>query len=680
MTERKPRSVQKKLTGIIFLVSAFVLILTSLQFVYIELQRMQQMARNDISSLAHLVSTNVSFPLTIKDNHSAEKFLDSLQARKEVVSAYLIQPDGKTFASYSRAQNSYSRRVAEKEIELIRLEAQQIEEGLSSGVEMSWQDGSRLGYFIPITFEGTHVGFSYLSLELSTLRKHQLYLALGWLLALGPAILLTYFLSARMQKYIAQPIEQLASRMGQISREKRLVGFVPKESDDEFGLLFHGFDEMMRALKERDQMLERHRKDLELEVQVRTRALEAEKEKAEQATLAKSRFLANMSHEIRTPMIGVLGMADVLRQKSLAKQDFKLVETIYRSGEALLTILNDILDFSKIEAGQLDLNPEPVDLGRLVEDVTQLMEINAHNKDIEISFESSENVPFVLGDKGRIRQILLNLVGNAVKFTESGRVNVSLVTAKQSTEDICNCLLVVQDTGVGIPDALQERIFDSFDQGDTSLTKSLGGTGLGLAIVKELVEMMSGEISVTSTPGKGSTFTVCLPLPVSQQPPRIETPTEIKREKPPQEVPEVTPQDGVGSRWSVLLAEDNPTTQDLISILMQQLGVELTVVDNGEDALSALESRTFDLVFMDCQMPVMDGFEATDRIRTKGITTPVIALTAYARSEDEQQCFDAGMNDFLSKPFRQSELREILLKWLGEEVLSSKPVTARSIG
>jgi signal transduction histidine kinase/ActR/RegA family two-component response regulator len=675
MSIRKPRSVQQKMTGIIFLVSTFVLILTSLQFVFIELQRIQNTAQNDISSLAKLVSTNVRFPMTIKDSVGSESVLASLAARKEVASAYLLLPNGRTFVSYSRAQNSSSRRDSAKAIKFIEMEARQIAEGLKSKTKLFWQENGRLGYFMPIIFEGSSVGYNYLSMELTTLRKHQLYLVLGWLLALGPVMLLAYFLSRRMQKHVSQPIEQLASRMGQISREKRLVGFVPKDTDDEFNLLFHGFDEMIRALKERDQMLERHRQDLELEVQVRTRALESEKEKAEQATVAKSRFLANMSHEIRTPMIGVLGMADVLRHKEFAEQDRQLIETIYRSGEALLAILNDILDFSKIEAGQLDLDPTPVSLERLAEDVTRLMKVNAHEKGIEVKLEVAPDMPVVMGDSGRIRQILLNLIGNAVKFTESGCVTVSLSCSRQERENVCDYFLVVRDTGIGIPPEVQERIFNSFDQGDSSSTRNHGGTGLGLAIVKELVEMMGGTVAVDSCLGKGSVFSVNLPLKLSEQP---ELP--LIAQEATRALPEDMAKSGVangsvatGSGRHVLLAEDNPTTQRLISILLQQLGVELTIVDNGQAAIDYFEKGKSDLVFMDCQMPHVDGFEATAQLRSKGVTTPIVALTAYARAEDEQQCLHVGMNDFLSKPFRQSELKEVLVRWLGEDVLAQSP-------
>ncbi|TNF51821.1 MAG: HAMP domain-containing protein [Deltaproteobacteria bacterium] len=493
MPFRKPISVQKKMTGIIFLVSMLVMILTSGQFVFLELQQMKSVVRDDIISLSRLISANARFFLAVKDYKSAKNTIDSLTARKDVVTAYLLKPDGFSQAGYARSQNSRARIDTAREMELLQLESRQIEEGVQSGSEKLWQESDRLAYFMPITFEGSHVGYSYISMELAKLRKQQLILALGWLLSMGIAMLVTYVLSSRLQQHISRPVEQLVSRMGQISREKRLVGFVPKETDDEFKQLFHGFDEMMRALKERDQLLEQHRKDLELEVQVRTRALEAEKEKAEQATIAKSSFLANMSHEIRTPMIGVLGMADLLRQRPLQEQDLQLVATIYRSGEALLEILNDLLDFSKIEAGHMSLDPVPFDVARLTEDVTRLMEVTAHNKGIDLTVSTSVESTVVMGDPGRLRQVLLNLVGNAVKFTDSGGVSVSLEACDGPEEGECEVLFVVRDTGVGIAEDVRSRIFDSFDQGDSSTTRKYGGTGLGLAITRELVHLERGD-------------------------------------------------------------------------------------------------------------------------------------------------------------------------------------------
>jgi signal transduction histidine kinase/ActR/RegA family two-component response regulator len=565
-------------------------------------------------------------------------------------------------------------------MEFLKLETRQIEEGVQSGAEKLWQESGRLAYFMPITFEGSHVGYSYISVELTKLRKQQLLLALGWLISMGIAMLVTYFLSSRLQHYISRPVEQLASRMEQISREKRLLGFVPKETDDEFKQLFHGFDEMMRALKERDNFLEQHRKGLELEVQVRTRALEAEKEKAEQATLAKSRFLANMSHEIRTPMIGVLGMADLLKQRPLKEQDQQLVTTIYRSGEALLEILNDLLDFSKIEAGHMALDPVSFDVVRLTEDVTRLMDVAAHNKGLDLTVETSVESTVVTGDPGRLRQVLLNLIGNAIKFTDSGSVSVSLDVCDGPGEAECDCLFVVKDTGVGIAEDARSRIFDSFDQGDSSTTRKYGGTGLGLAITRELVHLMKGEVKVESSPGEGSVFSVRLPMSLSKQP----EPYHVSIPEPLLENSgdgfSLASSAALSGKRRVLLAEDNPTTQSLISILLQQMGLDLAIVDNGQAAIDHLTDKNVDLILMDCQMPILDGFKTTSHLREQGVKTPIIALTAYARTEDEEQCLDAGMNDFLSKPFRQSDLREVLSRWLGAEALSSSAITRSANG
>ncbi len=481
------------------------------------------------------------------------------------------------------------------------------------------------------------------------------------------AILVTYLLSVRMQRHISGPVENLASQMQQISREKRLIGPIQHENEDEFGVLYTGFEEMIKALKERDRLLEQQRKNLELEVQLRTRAMEAEKEKAEQATLAKSSFLANMSHEIRTPMIGVLGMAELLRKRPLESRDKQMVESIYRSGEALLIILNDILDFSKIEAGQLKFDAIPVDLKQLTGEVVHLMAINAHAKGVALKVDTPDLMPAVIGDPGRIRQVLLNLVGNAIKFTDSGTVSVSLRASCNETADICNCLFDIHDTGAGIDPDVQDRIFDYFDQGDSSTTRRYGGTGLGLAIVKDLVRAMGGAVSLESAPGVGSTFSVCLPLTITDKTVQTRSLPNDHAESGDL-VPrsfEQSPCNATGRELHILLAEDNPTTQSLISILMEQMGFGLTIVDNGQAAVEFLEQEKVDLILMDCQMPHMDGFRATALLRAKGIETPVIALTAYARDEDEEQCLAAGMNDFLSKPFRQSEMRAMLQKWLG---------------
>jgi signal transduction histidine kinase/ActR/RegA family two-component response regulator len=652
-----------------------VLLVVSAQFAFLELKRMHQFAREDISSLAKVISANAGLPMALKDHASMQEIISSLGVRKDVASAYFLLPNGRSVVRYPE-QTPLSKTSSDEIIELLEMESRQIEEGRQLGTEHVWDENGRLSHFMAIVHEGQRVGYSYLSFETSSLREQKIYMAIGWLLSMGVAVLITFLLSARMQRYISDPVEELVDRMNQISKEKRLVGSEPHPTKDEFSQLFHGFDEMIRALKERDQKLERHRKDLELEVQIRTRAMEAEKEKAEQATLAKSRFLANMSHEIRTPMIGVLGMADLLRQRELKDSDLQLVETIYSSGEALLEILNDILDFSKIEAGRLELVNIPVDLRQLTEDVVRLMKVNAHSKNIEVTFHAPDRVPSALGDPGRIRQILLNLMGNAVKFTDSGEVSVSLTVAQNSETNTLESLFIVKDSGIGIGSEEKQRIFDSFDQGDTTMNRKFGGTGLGLSIVKDLVQLMDGDVSVESELGQGSTFFVKLLLPLADESACLRPATvEALHEKIKGKTPRVgTGTRSTGSGKRILLAEDNPTTQSLISILMDQLGFELIIVDNGRAAIDFLQREQVDLVFMDCQMPEMDGFSATSHLRSVGLETPIIALTAYARNEDEEQCLAAGMSDFLSKPFRQMEMKGILEKWLGD----GQPVTPPS--
>ena len=669
MSRRKRLSLKQKMTGIIFLVSMFALILTTAQFVFFESKHMHDFAEGELSSLARVISLGAVLPMASGDLAHMQEILTALGAREDVFFAQFLTTNGRTIVSYQTSPASTSGIDPSRLEELLETEKRQVAEGRQLDVEKIWQEDGRMYHFMPVVYQNRIVGYSFLCLEMEGLHHDLLSLTLSWILSMVIAILVTYLLSVRMQRYITKPIEQLASQMLTISREKRLIGPVHHENEDEFGVLYTGFEEMINSLKERDRLLEQQRKNLELEVQVRTRAMEAEKERAEQATLAKSRFLANMSHEIRTPMIGVLGMAELLCKRPLESCDKQMVETIYNSGEALLTILNDILDFSKIEAGQLKFDAIPVDLKLLAEDVVKLMAASGQSKEIELKVETPDLVPIVIGDPGRIRQILLNLVGNAVKFTDSGTISVSLRMSFDGTADVCNCFFDIQDTGAGIDPDIQDRIFDSFDQGDSSTTRRYGGTGLGLAIVKDLVRAMGGTISLESTPGEGSTFSVCLPLTITDKSVQIQSLPDDHAEPDELAVGNVEPPpfSELNQGLRILLAEDNPTTQSLISILLEQMGFDLTIVDNGQAAVEFLEKEKVDLILMDCQMPQMDGFKATAHLRAKGIETPVVALTAYARDEDEEQCLAAGMNDFLSKPFRQSELRAMLQKWLAHK-------------